>query len=358
MKLRIPTLFVPILAGATLSERAIACLGSLIGITFTGIVTSLVLGGGWHLPVIIAPMGASAVLIFAVPASPLAQPWPVIGGNIISTLIGMGVAQLVPEPAAAMGLGVSLAIAVMSLTRCLHPPGGAAALTAVIGGPALSAAGYLFAFVPVGINSVVLVLLGVLFHRASGRSYPHKPAAVAMANAHQTADPPSQLRVGFRPEDVDAALETMHETFDIDRKDLDSLLREVRQQALLRSHADLRCADIMSRDVVCAGPEATPEEARALLIRHEIRTVVVTDADGRLIGTVGLRELTTLADRIGQVVAAATTVEPYQPVLGLMPVLTGGQAHAVVVLDPDQRVIGLITQTDLLAVAATLIPSA
>ncbi len=93
----------------------------------------MLLGNGPHLPLIVAPIGASAVLLFAVPTSPLAQPWSIIGGNTISAFVGLAVTQFVDDPALAIGLGVALAIAAMSVTRSLHPPGGAAALTAVLG---------------------------------------------------------------------------------------------------------------------------------------------------------------------------------------------------------------------------------
>ena len=105
-------------------------------------------------------MGASAVLLFAVPASPMAQPWPIIGGNVVSALVGIAVAKVVPDPTLAIGLAVGLAIGCMSILRCLHPPGGAAALTGVIGGPAVAAAGFMFPFVPVALNAVALVALG------------------------------------------------------------------------------------------------------------------------------------------------------------------------------------------------------
>ena len=76
-------LFVPILAGANLRDRLIGSLGALISICLTGLITALVMGRSIELPLIVAPIGASAVLIFAVPASPLAQPWSIIGGNVI-----------------------------------------------------------------------------------------------------------------------------------------------------------------------------------------------------------------------------------------------------------------------------------
>ncbi|MGO7623898.1 HPP family protein, partial [Rhizobium ruizarguesonis] len=91
-------------------------------------------GQGPHLPLIVAPMGASAVLLFAVPARPLAQPWSIIGGHTISALMGIIAAYFMRDSIIATGVGVSLAIGAMSFARCLQPPGVAAALTAEHGG--------------------------------------------------------------------------------------------------------------------------------------------------------------------------------------------------------------------------------
>jgi len=197
-RFRLDRFFHPILAGATLHERMVACLGAMLGIGLTGVICGVTLGSVADLPILVAPMGASAVLLFAVPASPLAQPWPIIGGNVISALVGVAVVRFVPDLYLAMGLSVALAIAAMSFARCLHPPGGAAALTAVVGGPAVAEAGFLFPFVPVAINSVLLVVLGIWLHRLSRHAYPHRPVPVP-APKHGTADPPAELRVGFRP---------------------------------------------------------------------------------------------------------------------------------------------------------------
>src|SRR5262249_10604861 len=153
-------------------------------------------GEGTHLPLIVAPMGASAVLLFAVPASPLAQPWSIIGGNTISAIMGVAAASMIKDPVIATGVGVSLAIAAMSFTQCLPPPGGAAALTAVLGGPVVASWGMLFPFVPVALNSCLLVAIGLLFHKLSRHSYPHIVANPA--NTHLTADPPPTHRAGFR----------------------------------------------------------------------------------------------------------------------------------------------------------------
>ncbi len=342
----------PMLPGASLRERLLACLGALIGIALTGLISGWIVGQGPHIPMIVAPMGASAVLLFAVPASPLAQPWSIIGGNTLSALIGVTAAHVIPDPVAAIGVGVSLAIAVMSLTRCLHPPGGAAALTALIGGPAVTSSGFLFPFVPVGLNSLILVGLGIVFHRLARRQYPHVPAAVP-ANAHDTADLPAALRVGFHAEDIDAALLTLNESLDIDRADLDRLLREVEHKALVRSRGTVTCADIMSRDVVTIGLHEPAARARELLFKHDVRTLPVVDERDRLVGTVGLREVTLqAAGDIAQALSAARTAGPDEPAAALVPVLTDGRTHAVVVTGPDLRVLGIVTQTDMLATLA------
>lgn len=344
-------LFSPILAGATLKERLIGCLGALVGICLTGFVTSFFMGHDPHLPLIVAPVGASAVLLFAVPASPLAQPWSIVGGNMVSAFVGVTVATLVRDPAIAIGLAVALAILAMSLTRSLHPPGGAAALTAVIGGAAVARAGFWFPIVPVGINSALLVLLGIAFHRFSGRQYPHKQA-VAPVNTHKTADPPAAFRVGFNTEDIDAAVASFNETLDISRADLDVLLRQVELQALKRQRGDLVCADIMSRDVVAVTAEVSAEEARSRLLDHDIRTLPVLDREGRLLGTVGLRELAAMAPASPLPISQARTASSGDPAIGLLPHLTDGTIHAVIVTDDNNRVVGIISQTDLLATLA------
>jgi len=217
-------LFQPILAGARPIDRLVACLGATICIALTMFIGAGLELTASDLPLIVAPMGASAVLIFAVPASPLAQPWPVVGGNTISALVGIAVYRHVADPMIAAGLAVGLAILAMSLCRCLHPPGGAAALTAVIGGDSIHAAGYAFALSPVALNSVALVMLAMVFHRVSTHSYPHRPAPLAM--------PPAAA--GLHLDDIDRALADLPDSFDISREDLDVLL------SLAETHAAAR----------------------------------------------------------------------------------------------------------------------
>ncbi|BCW87031.1 hypothetical protein sos41_01570 [Alphaproteobacteria bacterium SO-S41] len=341
----------PILAGATLRDRLIACLGAALGVGLTGFICVLATGHDGHIPAIAGPIGASALLLFAIPASPLAQPWPIIAGNTISAAIGVMTAFLIHEPALAVGVAVGLSIAAMSLTRSLHPPGGAMALTAALLGPPATAAAWLFPIMPVLANSILLVALGWVFHRFTRHSYPHVPAD-APQNRHGTADAPSQVRVGFSANDIDAALAAAGETFDIDRADLDRLLRQVERNALKRTHGALTCDAIMSRDVISVPFDASATTARDLLIRHNVRSLPVIAADGRLAGTVGLRDLVRRGDAIAEVMTPAATARPETPAVALVGPLTDGKTHAVIVVDLAGRVAGLISQTDLLAALA------
>jgi CBS domain-containing membrane protein len=340
-------LFRPILAGATARDRALACLGVLVAIALVSLVGALVHGGDDELLWIVGPMGASAVLLFALPTSPMAQPWPIVGGNVLSAAAGLAVGEVVGDRALAAGLGVALAIALMSVTRSLHPPGGAAALTAALGGPGVASAAF-FPLVPVGLNAVILVATGWVFHRLAGHAYPHVAPAVP-ATVPPTTDPAPSQRVGFRAEDVDAVLARIGDAFDISRADLGVILREVELQALARAHADLTCGAIMSRDVISVTPESDPETARRLLLESGVRLLPVLDAQRRVVGAIGLRELAAAGERVEDVMVPALTTTPDAPASALLGPLADQGRHAATVVGADGRVVGLVTQTDLLA---------
>jgi CBS domain-containing membrane protein len=122
---------------------------------------------------VIGSMGASAVLLFAVPHGALSQPWPVLAGNLLAAVIGVTCARVIPDQAAAAAAAVGLTIGAMHLCRCIHPPGGATALTAVIGGPAVHALGYGFVLRPVLLNVLTIGAVAVAFNsRFSWRRYP------------------------------------------------------------------------------------------------------------------------------------------------------------------------------------------
>jgi CBS domain-containing membrane protein len=132
--------------------------------------------GSQAAPWIAAYMGAAGVLIFAAPESPLSQPWPLVAGHVVSAVIGVACWQLVHDLLWGLVLAVALALLVMQMLRCVHPPGGAAAAVAVLGGPAIHDLGYAYALAPVGLNALVLLACALLINNLiPGRRYPVRP---------------------------------------------------------------------------------------------------------------------------------------------------------------------------------------
>jgi CBS-domain-containing membrane protein len=161
-------------------ERLITSFGGFCGILGVYFVSDTLLDAQ-AAAMMVASMGASAVLLFAVPHSALAQPWNVMGGHLISAFIGVSCARFIPDMLLAAALSVGCAIAAMHYLRCIHPPGGATALSAVIGGPMVHAMGYGYALQPVLINAIVILGIAIVFNTLF--DYYRYPALHAKSNA-------------------------------------------------------------------------------------------------------------------------------------------------------------------------------
>ena len=266
-------------------ERMRASAGSLFGIVLTGLICYLILGKDISALWLIAPMGASSVLLFAVPSSPLAQPWSLIGGNLVAAVVGVTCTKLVGEPILAAGIAISLAIGGMFLLRCIHPPSGAVALTAVLGGPAIHGLGYWFVLVPVMLNSFILLFTALFYNNATRRRYPHK-AHVPSPNRPDTIDASPMDRVGITPADLDAVLARYNQVLNISRDDLESILEETEMQAHRRRFGDLRCKDVMSKDVIIAEFGTPLPDAWHRLHDHKVTALPVIDRGNHVIGII------------------------------------------------------------------------
>lgn len=339
-----------------------AAIGAGLGLMVTNLVSQAFLGT--FNPWFIAPMGASAVLLFAVPSSPLAQPWSILGGNLLSALIGVACARWIPFPPAAAATAATLSIAGMFALRCLHPPGGAVALTAVLGGPAVAVEGYRFAWSPVALNSLLLLVMGVLFHNLTRHKYPHGTAP--SHNRHLTADSPPEDRVGFKREDLDDAVRSLGEFVDVTGADLRGLLLAAERRVIQRHFSPMTCSDIMSRDVVTIGPDASLGEAWRLLIRHEVKAMPVVGENGQLIGIVSLHDFLVDNGESGQgqkgfpgrrrqgrvqdiMTAGVMSARPDQHVVDLAAAFTDGGMHHLPVTGRDGKLVGMVTQSDLVS---------
>lgn len=155
------------------SEVLWAFVGSAIAIWVCGYISERYFESR-DLTLMVGSLGASAVFVFGAVRSPFAQPRNLVGGHIVSGIVGVACFQLFDGtswPAAA--LAVSFASAAMLATKTMHPPGGATALIAVIGGQKVHALGFLYPFLPAGLGAVILLAVALLINNLSrNRSYP------------------------------------------------------------------------------------------------------------------------------------------------------------------------------------------
>lgn len=201
---------------ASHSERWISAVGGFIGVLAVLWFSSHVLDQQGA-AMIIGSMGASAVLLFAVPHGALSQPWAVVGGHVVSAIIGVTCARMVGDPLAAAALAVGLSIAAMYYLRCLHPPGGATALVAVLGGEAVQQLGYGFVVTPVLINTLIIVTTAVLVNLPfRWRRY---PAGFARMNHPKPSEPDTEKAL-IAHQDLVYALSKLDSFIDVSEEDL------------------------------------------------------------------------------------------------------------------------------------------
>lgn len=203
------------------TERIVSGVGGFFGILGVFVLSRAAVGpvGAWFL---VASMGASAVLLFAVPHGQLSQPWSVIGGHLISSIIGVSCAKLLHVEFVAAAAAVGLAIAAMHYLRCIHPPGGATALVAVVGGAPIHGLGYWYVLTPVMLNAVVILAVAIAFNYLfEWRRYP-----AALAKGKDRGQ--QEFGGGYGP--------VAHQDFVYALSKIDSFI-DVSEQDLLRIYA-------------------------------------------------------------------------------------------------------------------------
>jgi CBS domain-containing membrane protein len=180
--------------------------------------------------IMLASSAASAVLLFAVPHSPMAQPWPVVGGNLLSGMVGWACSLLIPDPILAAGCAVGLAVLVMHLSHCLHPPGGATALIMVLAAGQFHHHGWAWAAGTVFANTLLALSLALIINNLiPGRHYPMRGAARPALNA--AANVPGELGQA----DIEWALTRMDGVIDVSEEDLLNIYRLASAHAMERA---------------------------------------------------------------------------------------------------------------------------
>lgn len=346
-------------------ERLRFIVGAVTGVLLTAWLSRWWAGSGASGPWMVASLGASAVLVFGMPSSPLAQPWPVLAGSTMSALVGAVCSAAIPDTAVAGAVAVGLAVALMVPLRCLHPPGGAMALYVVL----TAGDGWQLAVFPILFNVLILLVAGVVYNGLTGRRYPHPQRMAAAPAAKGTAG-------GFTAADVDAALAHYNQVLDVSRADLEGLLHLAGRAAFQRTLGEVRCADIMSKPPFAVESGVSLKEAWTLMRAQRIKALPVVDAQRLVVGIVTVADFMRLANldtheglgqRLRTLVLGRTgqpqTVEEImsrsvqvartaQHAMDLVPLFSHGGHHHIPIVDGQERLAGVITQTDLVRTLA------
>ena len=217
------------------SEKILSTIGAVIGISVTMLLTQW-LSNSISLSLessllIVASFGATAVLVFAVPHGALSQPWQVLAGHLLSGAIGVSCFSLLGPTFISAGIAVGLSVGIMYYARCIHPPGGATALTAVLGGTAITELGYSYLVMPVLLNIISLLVIAFLFNVFfHWRRYPVHFATRGIKE-HKSALPTEE--VALTTEDFNAAIRQLDSFVDLTEESLSELLEKAKQNAIL-----------------------------------------------------------------------------------------------------------------------------
>lgn len=355
------------------SERVRAGVGACVGILITGLMAAFVATHyGWESVFLIAPMGASAVILFCLPSSPLAQPWSILGGNTLAACCGVFFfQQFSAYPALAAALAMLFATLGMFVGRCLHPPSGAVALTAVLGSPAIHDLGYQYVLWPVLGNSMLLVIAAIAYNNLTGRPYP-----MTMTTPTPATPEHMHYQFGFKQEDLAAAMQQVHEVIDISPQDLKHLLEKTELMAYQRKMGEISCKHVMSPVATTLTFGDTLEEAWTLLRQQPYPAIPVVNSAQRVIGLLCHDDFmrhaqpasfahvrpsfTHLIRRshqthgnkpevVGQIMTTpAVTISQDAHIIHMVPLITTHDLHVIPVVDEESRLVGILSQSDVI----------
>jgi len=366
----------PAVAHVSSLEAMRAGIGALIGLGLTGLFLlspNVDLELGLYL---VAPFGASSVLLFAVPNSPLAQPWSAIVGNTIAAIVGVAVCLLLTDPALRIALAVGITIIVTILCRAVHPPAGAVAMTAAMSPDAIAHLGFWFALTPIAVGTTALVLIAAVYARLTGRRYPFRQ--FDDTSKHGTEDRNPTERLGLSEEELTGILERYSQSFNLGVEDLARLIGAAELQAAAHFSGPLTAQDIMSSNLVTISPETRLGEIADLFRQHRFASLPVVGPDMTFLGVIFQMHLISQARadalRLGRGYVAAIRrllnrdwekplkagdimnvagprATTHTPIGALLPMMADGDTDAVPVLEHN-KIVGIVTRTDLIAALA------
>lgn len=244
---RISRLFPPPLHTHPL-EWGRAALGASLGVLVPLLLCSQLFGREVALS-LLGPLGASAVLLFAVSSGALSQPWSVVGSYLSAALVSTAVGLWLGDALLAVPLALGGSLLAMCALRCLHPPGVALALCLVQGHPAIAALGFAV-LAPVLLCAVGLLGGALLFNNLTGVRYPKAP----VAELPQPVAVRPEAWVGITAADLQRALAEFGEFVDVTAEDLEEIVLRSERHAMQRSLGELFAADAPARGEPCAQP--------------------------------------------------------------------------------------------------------
>lgn len=355
-------------------EKVRVSVATGLSILLTGMISSVFLDGV-AVPLMAVSMGASAVLLFALSGSPLAQPWSFAGSHLVSAAVGISCVHWLPGGWLTAGLAVGLAMAAMLSLRCVHPPGGATALFVVIGGEQVQALGYGFLLQPLAINIAAMLLLALLINNLLPGH--HYPALRTLTNPHHSRDPNPLARLGLTHDDIESSLRSHGVMVDVSASELETLLRGAQMHAAERRLGEVCCRDIMSADLVSVEYGTSLEEAWRLLNQHKVGALPVVDRFRRVVGIITLTDFlraaglearegmgarlkaflrpsgqlhSDKAEVVGQVMTRGVLVAREEMhIVALVELLSDKGLHHIPVINEEKRLTGMVTQSDLIA---------
>ena len=269
----------------SIKAKLLSLIACFCSIFFAALITKIFFPWSGY-PFLVASMGASAIILFFIPASPLAQPWPFAGGQLVSAIVGMTCALNVSETSTAAAYAVGGSIILMLLLRCLHPPAAATSLTPVLAGASVTSLGYSFVLVPVAVNVVTLLILALIVNRyVLSRDYPSPfPVKKVMHQRHSVVEP--SHHIGFSEQDLTLALQHSDVFIDLTHAELCHLLTEAEMNSFKRIKGNILCSDIMIKDVTTLTFGVEVEQAWEIMYRNKLKAVPIIDNAKRVIGII------------------------------------------------------------------------
>jgi CBS domain-containing membrane protein len=233
---------------------------------------------------LLAPIGATSIIVFMLPHSPLAQPWSIIGGLMISAPLGYACGYWLPAGPWVVAIALAASIWLTALARCLHPPAGAMALTMAMA--AVEGAAFAPGMLAAMANTIaVMVAVMVVNNLIPGRHYPQgTPPAAQQRRDHRAPD-------AITHKDLEAALGEIEGFLDVREDDLVNLYQRTMRKAFERTHM-LRCGDLIERVTPVPAVEfATPlADAWLMMRRLRVDALPVIDRSRRVIGLLVLED--------------------------------------------------------------------